>query len=183
MRAKKVQHGHSVGGKLSRTYTTWAQMKQRCNNPNKPEYKYYGGRGITVCAEWNDFASFLRDMGERPAGTELERIDNDAGYCLENCRWATHEENSRNRRPVKLNEEAIKVIRYCYRNCATPVRLLASLHSVSPGYVYHLVSGIKWRDDADTATRETLPTIRSGKRSHRLGGRGYGYESRGKLTS
>lgn len=73
-------------------------MKQRCLNRNYTHYKYYGGRGITVCEEWLTYDNFLRDMGERPENTELDRIDNNSGYYRENCRWASKTLQSFNKR-------------------------------------------------------------------------------------
>jgi hypothetical protein len=73
-------------------------MRQRCGNPRHPAWDDYGGRGIKVCDRWDRFENFLADMGERPAGTSLERIDNSRGYEPGNCRWATRTDQNRNTR-------------------------------------------------------------------------------------
>lgn len=100
--ARNTEHGHTSRAKTSPTYTSWKKMIARCTNKNYYQYKNYGGRGITVCEEWRDFTVFLRDMGERPKGKELDRIDNDLGYSVSNCRWATHTQNNRNKRNNRL---------------------------------------------------------------------------------
>lgn len=94
------KHGHSGQyGTHSGTYGSWASMISRCNYPKDIAYNLYGGRGIRVCDRWrNDFRKFLSDMGERPNGHSLDRLDNDGDYTPENCRWATTKEQQRNRR-------------------------------------------------------------------------------------
>ena len=87
------KHGHNRTGAMSPTYQTWRGMVSRCHCATDGSYHYYGGRGITVCDRWRDFRNFLADMGERPDGKEIDRIDPDQGYFLENCRWITRAEN------------------------------------------------------------------------------------------
>lgn len=83
-------------------YTSWTAMKSRCLNPNDSSYHKYGGRGISVCDEWMVFVNFFRDMGDRPQGKTLDRINVNGNYEPSNCRWATNTEQSRNRRDSKF---------------------------------------------------------------------------------
>lgn len=82
----------------TRAYFNWNGMIQRCGNPNHKQFCDYGGRGIRVCDEWMKFENFYRDMGNCPSGKQIDRVDNDKGYCKENCHWASGSENCRNRR-------------------------------------------------------------------------------------
>lgn len=91
------KHGHTTK-KRTPTYNSWRAMLQRCKNPNHDRYSYYGGRGVTVHAEWTKFENFLRDMGERPTGKTLDRINPYGNYEPSNCRWATKKQQERNKR-------------------------------------------------------------------------------------
>lgn len=79
-------------------YHLWAGMIQRCTNIKNNRYKDYGGRGITVCDKWLTFEGFYEDMGDRPKDKSLDRIDNNKGYCKDNCKWSTNKEQSNNTR-------------------------------------------------------------------------------------
>ena len=94
------KHGHWIGGAESPTYQSWRAMVKRCTQPTAANWKYYGGRGIRVCARWREgFEAFLADMGERPPATTLDRYpDNDGNYESGNCRWATPKQQAQNRR-------------------------------------------------------------------------------------
>jgi hypothetical protein len=112
----KMKHGYTKDGKISKTYLAWQYMKARCNNSKSQNYKYYGGRGITICDRWlNSFKNFLEDMGEKPKGLTLERIDNNGNYEPDNCKWATWIEqrnNTRSNRWISYNGETRTVAQW-----------------------------------------------------------------------
>lgn len=96
------------GMRKTRIYRRWASLKTRCLNSNDPSFRYYGGRGVSLCDSWRSFENFYRDMGDCPDGMQLDRIDNEKGYSKENCRWvsrAVNANNKRNNRPLTLNGE------------------------------------------------------------------------------
>lgn len=96
-------HGHTANGKSSKVYRIWAQMIQRCTTPTDKKFHAYGARGISVCDRWREsFQDFLADMGERPEGMSIDRIDNNGNYEPGNCRWATNMQQSRNTRQNKF---------------------------------------------------------------------------------
>lgn len=92
-KGRKPTHGL----RHKRAYTSWHTMIRRCEDVNCNGYENYSARGITVCEEWHDIEKFYADMGERPEGTSIDRIDNNKGYYKDNCRWATAREQSLNK--------------------------------------------------------------------------------------
>lgn len=105
-----TKHGFAVrkNGKVSSEYTAWVNMKVRCYDEKHWAYKYYGGRGITVCDDWlgeNGFANFIKDVGKKPKSEKkltLDRIDCNKGYCKENCRWTDYHTQRVNQRRMYI---------------------------------------------------------------------------------
>lgn len=109
--AKAANTKHGMDG--TSEYRLWTDMRRRCYQPHRLDYKNYGARGIYVCEEWrNSFEAFYRDMGLRPPGRVLDRRNNDGPYSPENCHWVTRKQQERNKRSnrlVTINDETLTV--------------------------------------------------------------------------
>ena len=134
------KHGMS----RTRAYMTWEAMKQRCHNPKHKKYQDYGGRGILVCERWQIFANFHTDMGCPPGKLTLERVDNDGGYSLENCKWVTRKEQKSNQR-VRKDSKSARVFapgsgdRIIVREGG--VMSFCKAQGIHPGNFYQVLSG------------------------------------------
>jgi hypothetical protein len=159
----KARHGQAA--RRTSEYRTWGDMISRCYNPNHPDYKNYGGRGILVCNRWMRFENFFEDMGKRPTGLQLDRINNDGNYTPTNCRWATRSVQMNNRRPVsewavdpewikgrtewfrgsnnpksKLNERQVVAI----RNSKEPTKTIVAKYQINQTTVRRIRTGKYW---------------------------------------
>lgn len=111
-------------------YRLWVSMLDRCTRPNVPNYKSYGGRGITVCPRWTVFENFYSDMGNRPDGMTLERKDNHGPYEPGNCHWASHQvqgRNRRNNRLITVRGETKPLIVWCETYGLSPITVATRL--------------------------------------------------------
>lgn len=120
------RNGSVHGAYGTATYKIWGSMIQRCTNKKSRSYSSYGGRGITVCDRWLKFENFFADMGEKPPGLSIERINNDGNYELRNCKWATTAEQSNNKRSTR---------RLPYKGQMVPLQVVAkevglSVHTI-----------------------------------------------------
>lgn len=152
MRSKLISkaetiHGCTRNGQLTRLYITWYSMKRRCYYKKHISYKYYGGRGITVCDEWlKSFISFRKwalNNGYKD-DLEIDRENNNRNYAPDNCRWATEKEQNRNQRSTKLSMKKANQIRSLYFNIKISRELLGKIFNVSSGHIGDIVNGKTW---------------------------------------
>ena len=127
-------------------YRSWQAMRSRCHNPMDKEYSRYGGAGIDVCSRWDDFIIFLHDMGRKPSGAHtLDRIDSTKGYSKANCRWATREEQSRNRRTTKITLAIAEEIRNLYATGEYTQGKLGAKYDLPQTSISDIVRGKTWK--------------------------------------
>lgn len=141
------------------TYRSWQGIFQRCKNPNNSQYKHYGERGISICDAWaSSFDSFLSDMGERPEGMTLDRVDNNRGYSPDNCRWATITEQNNNKRNnvvIEFNGESLTRAQWARRIGISGPSLTSRLLSGMP-LCEALANGRKRRRPMEAAKGYTI---------------------------
>lgn len=148
---KTVTHGHSKKGKVSSEYSSWFAMIKRCENPNDKHYNDYGGRGIKVCEYWrNDFATFYRDMGNKPSDRHsIDRINVDGNYEPGNCKWAEPKEQARNKRISKTNKSGVSGVNWDKVSNKWRVRIATDNGRMNFGVFDSLEEAIKVRRDAE----------------------------------
>ena len=132
-------------------YHSWRSMKGRCLNPNATGYKNYGGRGIKVCRRWMVFKNFIDDMGEKPNGLSLDRINTNGNYSPKNCRWANIFEQNRNKRNVKIIE---------FDGKKMTIKEWAKLYNIPYVRLWDRLSNLKWN------IKKALTTPLKGTISH-----------------
>lgn len=143
--AAHMVHGHTVNKAYSPTYLSWQSMLARCRYLDRDSERKHVGRGIVVCDRWLSFENFLADMGERPDGKTLDRIDNDGHYEPTNCRWATPIEQARNRRNARLDFDAavqVALARLGGESCLS----IARRFQISESLPREIVKGRTWKD-------------------------------------
>lgn len=129
----------------SKLYRLWITIRNRCNNPNASDYKYYGGRGIRVCRRWSDYKTFAADVGPHSGrGLTLDRKKTNGHYEPKNVRWATRRTQSRNRRYCRLTKKDADKIRRGYLRGVTRQVDIAAAYGVSQSIVSQIIRGKAW---------------------------------------
>lgn len=156
-RKKGVMMNETHGKSKHPLYAIWNMMLRRCSEKcSKKDWKNYYGRGIRVCERWMNLENFLNDMGPRPDGMSIDRIDNDGDYCPENCRWATKSTQARNTRVAKLNEEKVRNI-IEFRKRGWTLNQISREMGVEGSTVGYVLRGRAWSDVTDPIGRPHRP--------------------------
>ncbi len=139
------RHGGAVRTATLPLYRAWKAMRNRCNNPNGQDWRYYGGKGVTICSRWDEFALFAADVGPHPgSGWTLDRIDGAGNYEPSNVRWARQKTQNQNRVSNQLNQQLAVEIRDIYSQGKLSQGQLAVLFGVSKNAICKLVRGVTW---------------------------------------
>lgn len=147
-------HGHARKRAKIPEYLVWCYMRKRCANKSDRRYSEYGGRGVFVCAAWEDFAAFFADMGRRPSPKHsLDRIDNNGPYSPENCRWATRSEQNNNQR---------RNVRVAFRGQSMTVAEWSRLLGINAKAVYQDISRGMAGDGAIAKQLSRLSSVKNG---------------------
>lgn len=149
-RYSALKHGHHTNGEVSPTYQNWQCMLSRCRNAKRDVENKHAGRGIIVCKSWHSFENFLADMGVRPEGHTIDRINNNGNYEPGNCRWANATEQARNRRNARLTyEDALDIaIRMLFGESAKKISME---YGISESLPREINKGRTWRDAYESA--------------------------------
>lgn len=146
----KIKHGALVDGEIPTEYSTWKSMIERCENPKRKEYKYYGGRGIKVCNRWKDYLNFIVDMGEKPHPEyTLERVDNNGDYSPKNCIWTDWATQSINKRKRSDNKSGFTGVNWNKEKSKWEVRIGYEGKTFRLGYYSELSQAVKVRKKAE----------------------------------
>lgn len=137
------------GTVVKSTKCSWSHMLRRCNNPKEAGYKDYGGRGISVCDDWYSFSNFFRDMGLRPKGTVIDRIDPNGNYCKENCRWADRTLSAYNTRKSITNTSGRTGVYWFDRVGKWTAAIFINGIQTHLGYFNSFEEAVKAREDAE----------------------------------
>ena len=150
MSESQTRHGSNCRGRVTKLYSVWIAMKQRCCNEKHISYKNYGGRGIKVCGQWLEsyieFKTWAENNGYKD-NLQVDRRNNDKGYEPSNCRWITRTENMRNSRVTKLTWAKVHLIRQIIHNKLCSIKELAGAYNISKSQIQRIVNNSSWQEE------------------------------------